>query len=779
MGEHWSDRVGARADTVEDLSSLQRAQDELWAKLRREIDPDRRMALLSEFGENRAEIERLTEVLGASGRSVVERPFVYRVELTDDQLEQTDRRKADHDAEPLMFDTDGNLVPASGFAPAHAASLGLAGSEAGHSYPADLWLMANGHHDVVDPTSSLPAGIPPDHRLDVPDGPSSTTVPPLSHDENENENEQDEQPRAADDLGVFGRPASTGDLSRRPDRRSRQAPSRSREVFGPRPDVDDSPQRRQPPPPPPARRRQPAKTHQMPVVRKAATSGPGPESARRALLVLGGLGVVLAVAWLLLARSSDDATTNLASEVAANLEGDPATPTTDPTIGEPADATPPESITAAVDSGRGARFQEELDRVVASTPIIFDVGQTALSELHARILNSVASTMNAYPDYQVTIVGFADGSGSVEGNRDLSLRRAESVKAYLIELGVPAGSLHVAARGDATSSGSEALANLERRVEFEVVVPTGAEQAAGGTDPIRVAIVAPSASNDLAFTQSMVDATNVLAAERGDVELAVTDSTFVPDEAAAAIRAYADEGYDLVIAHGSQFGSLLLEIAPEYPEVAFAWGTANDTFGLPNVSAYDAASHEGGYVLGSMSTRLSGSGVVGVIGPIEVGDAKLYVEGFSAGARASKPDATVLVDYTGSFSDLALAAETARNQVGSGADVLTGSAQMVVGAISVVQESGAVWFGTQSNQASLAPSQVAASQVYHWEVILEQIITDMEAGTLGGRSYSADLANGGLVIEYNPDYPLPADVRAQADEVIAGIVDGSIQVAVG
>ena len=841
MGENWSDRGGARVGTVEDLSSLQRAQDELWAKLRREVDPDRRMALLSAFGENRAEIERLTEVLGASGRSVVERPLAYRVELIDDEpvdgdglvggdepvdgdglvggdepvdgdglvrvdepvdgdgLVRVDEPSFEDDAGPLTFDAAGNLVPATGLARSHASSLDVERSAPGLPDPAGPWPSSNGD-DLVDPTSSLPAGLSPDHPDEEPPPPSDGTASPFLH--------EDEPTIDADDLGVFGRPAATskvpGGTDDRPparqrslpadreppgpaggtDRRSgsstrRRPPSRSREVSGPRNVAADAPQRRQPPPPPsPVRRRQPARTHQMPVVGNGQGSGASPDSARRALLVLGGLGVVLAMAWFLLGRSSDDATTNVASEEAVGLEEDPAPPSTDSTIGEPVEATPPQA-NPTVDPGRAAMLQEELNRVVASTPIIFDVGQTELSELHARILNSVASTLRAYPDFQVTIVGFADGSGSVEGNRQLSLQRAESVKAYLVGLGVPDGSLQVAARGEDTASGSDALANLERRVEFEVVVPTGAEQAAAAADPIRVAIIAPSASNDLAFTQSMVDATNVLAVERGNVEVAVTDSTFVPDEAAAAIRGYADAGYDLVIAHGSQFGSLLLEIAPEYPDVAFAWGTANDTFGLPNVTAYDAASHQGGYVLGSMSTLLSGTGVVGVIGPIEVGDAKLYVEGFSAGARASKPDATVLVDYTGSFSDLALAAETARNQVGGGADVLTGSAQMVVGAVSVVQESGAVWFGTQSNQASLAPSQVAASQVYHWEVILEQIIADMEAGTLGGRSYTADLANGGLVIEYNPDYPLPPDVRAKADEVIAGIVAGTIQVPVG
>ncbi len=293
-------------------------------------------------------------------------------------------------------------------------------------------------------------------------------------------------------------------------------------------------------------------------------------------------------------------------------------------------------------------------------------------------------------------------------------------------------------------------------------------------DPFRIAIVAPSASNDLAFSQSIVDAVDVIAGEMGNVEVQVTDGTFVVEDAAAAIRGYADEGVDLVIAHGSQYGGSLAEIAPDFPDTAFAWGTAADTFGLANVFSYEAASDQGGYVMGVMGAALSESGVIGIVGPIEVGDAKLYVDGYAAGALAENPDATVNINYTGSFGDVALAAEAAQAHLAAGADVLTGTAQMVVGAVGVANDNEMLWFGTQANQTSLAPNIVVASQVYHWEVALRDIVSKMEAGTLGGEVYSIDLANGGIVIEFNDAFDLPADVLAKAEAAIAGIESGAI-----
>lgn len=288
----------------------------------------------------------------------------------------------------------------------------------------------------------------------------------------------------------------------------------------------------------------------------------------------------------------------------------------------------------------------------------------------------------------------------------------------------------------------------------------------------RIAIIAPSASNDLAFTQSIVDAANLLKESGVVSEVAITDGTFNVDDAAVAIRDYASDGYDLVIAHGSQYGGSLQEIAPDFPDVSFAWGTSADTFGLPNVYSYEAASDQGGRVMGIMAAALSRSNVIGIVGPIEVGDAKLYVDGFKAGVLIQNPGADVRVNYIDSFSDVALASEAANSLIGAGADVLSGTAQMVVGAVGVAKTEGVLWFGTQANQTSLAPEIVVASQVYRWDVIFREIIENVKNGKLGGEIYSITFANEGLVIEYNDGYSLPADVRKLADDAIETFKSG-------
>lgn len=108
---------------------------------------------------------------------------------------------------------------------------------------------------------------------------------------------------------------------------------------------------------------------------------------------------------------------------------------------------------------------------------------------------------------------------------------------------------------------------------FALAMAACAEEEDGGRsadDPIRIAMVGPSASNDLAFTQSMVDSLNRLG-EDHNIEVDITDGTFVIEDAAVAIRGYAEDGFDIVLAHGSRPG----------PRLPVRWFAVGDRPGLP------------------------------------------------------------------------------------------------------------------------------------------------------------------------------------------------------
>ena len=323
------------------------------------------------------------------------------------------------------------------------------------------------------------------------------------------------------------------------------------------------------------------------------------------------------------------------------------------------------------------------------------------------------------------------------------------------------------------------------QVKETVMVPVVVTATTKPTTPpvettLKVALIFPSPVTDASFSQSMYEAWLKIQTEMGGpskLEIAKSENMFKVPDAAAAIRDYAAKGYDIVIAHGSQYGTSLQQIAPDFPKTSFAWGTSLDTFqkdGIANVFAYQAEAQQGGYVQGVIAAMMSKSGTIGICGPVEAGDAKLYVDGFKAGVLATKKDAKVNVTYTGSFSDASLMATAADTQIKAGADILTGSSQSVIGAIGVGKDKKALWFGTQWDQTSLAPTIVVSSQVYDWTSILKDIIASRKAGVLGNKSYTLTFKNNGLVIKYNEAVPVPADAKKAADDAIQGIKDGKI-----
>jgi len=298
----------------------------------------------------------------------------------------------------------------------------------------------------------------------------------------------------------------------------------------------------------------------------------------------------------------------------------------------------------------------------------------------------------------------------------------------------------------------------------------------GAAKPFRVAFVMPSTINDCAWSQSMYEALIAIQNEMGkdNFQFDYSENMYVISDAAAAIRDYASQGYDLVIAHGSQYGSSLVDIAPDFPNVAFAWGSTANTFsdqGITNVFSYQPYAEQGGYVQGVLAAKLSQSGIIGVIGPIETGDAKRYTAGFKAGVLATNPNAKVCITWTGSYSDVSLAAETARTMINAGADVLTGTSQMVVGAIGVAKDHGVLWFGYDVDQSPLAPKIVVSSVVVDWTIALKSMIELIQDGTLGGRVFPLTLANGGLKIVVNPE--------GLVGQTIEDIVNGKVEIPVG
>jgi OOP family OmpA-OmpF porin len=100
--------------------------------------------------------------------------------------------------------------------------------------------------------------------------------------------------------------------------------------------------------------------------------------------------------------------------------------------------------------------------------LLFDFDSSSVRGGDFRKIDEAVAAAGALADAEFAVTGHADRAGSEEYNIDLSIKRADAVRAALIERGIPAEDISVAGRGEAetavpTPDGVREPAN--RRVE--------------------------------------------------------------------------------------------------------------------------------------------------------------------------------------------------------------------------------------------------------------------------------------------------------------------------
>jgi outer membrane protein OmpA-like peptidoglycan-associated protein/opacity protein-like surface antigen len=101
----------------------------------------------------------------------------------------------------------------------------------------------------------------------------------------------------------------------------------------------------------------------------------------------------------------------------------------------------------------------------------FKFDKDELTEESKIILNNVAKTLNKFPDQKIEILGHTDNIGTDEYNMDLSERRANSVKNYLVTQGVDGNRLYTAGCGErkpVADNSTEMGRAINRRIEFSI-----------------------------------------------------------------------------------------------------------------------------------------------------------------------------------------------------------------------------------------------------------------------------------------------------------------------
>ncbi|MGA7505244.1 MAG: OmpA family protein, partial [Candidatus Sulfotelmatobacter sp.] len=109
--------------------------------------------------------------------------------------------------------------------------------------------------------------------------------------------------------------------------------------------------------------------------------------------------------------------------------------------------------------------------IVSMPDVLFDFNKYTLKPEARERLAKISGIVLAYPDLKLQIEGFTDSIGSDEYNQELSEKRAEAVRDYLVSNGVNMNSVAAVGMGKADPIADNSTAQgrkLNRRVEMIV-----------------------------------------------------------------------------------------------------------------------------------------------------------------------------------------------------------------------------------------------------------------------------------------------------------------------
>lgn len=300
------------------------------------------------------------------------------------------------------------------------------------------------------------------------------------------------------------------------------------------------------------------------------------------------------------------------------------------------------------------------------------------------------------------------------------------------------------------------------------------EATADGEAP-RVALVLSGSSNDQSWDQAAFEAGEALEAE--GVEVAVSEAVD-PADAAAVLRQYAEQGYDLIVAHSFSYQDAVFQVSEEFPDVNFAWaGGIGET--SENVADYDQPFYQGAYLVGLVAAELSKTGKLGALYGFDIPACHAMGEAMLAGAQAVRPDATLTSAAVGDWYDVAKAKEAALSQAETGVDYWIGCGQgPTLGLIEAAKEVDGFATGYVGDMSSLGPEVVVSNVVWNMTPLFDQMLADTANDTFADQFYKLGVPEGVVAVEVTSDFQddVGEDVLKTVDETKAKIVSGELEV---
>ncbi|HMO07347.1 MAG TPA: BMP family ABC transporter substrate-binding protein [Paracoccaceae bacterium] len=246
-----------------------------------------------------------------------------------------------------------------------------------------------------------------------------------------------------------------------------------------------------------------------------------------------------------------------------------------------------------------------------------------------------------------------------------------------------------------------------------------------------------------------------------------------------ALRRLAEAGANPVVMTGFAFGDVLSQVAPDFPNTKFA--IVDGFVEAPNVRTILFTEHEGSYLVGMMAAMASQTGTVGFVGGMDIPLIRRFGCGYAQGVKAVKPDATVILNMTGTtpaaWNDPVKGAEITKGQIAQGADVVYAAAGGTgVGVLQAVADEGKLSIGVDSNQNHLHPGSVLTSMLKRVDNAVYEAFKSGDALETGIHIMNLASDGVGYAMDENNASLVSAEMQAAVDAAAEQIKSGALVV---
>jgi simple sugar transport system substrate-binding protein len=301
-------------------------------------------------------------------------------------------------------------------------------------------------------------------------------------------------------------------------------------------------------------------------------------------------------------------------------------------------------------------------------------------------------------------------------------------------------------------------------------------RSAFAAEPLKVGFVYTGAIGDFGWTwahekgrRAMVDAL------KGQVVADYVENVKEDASAVPIMKDLAQQGHKLIFTTSFGFMDQTIEAAKQFPDVK--WEQATGFKRADNVGTYNSRFYQGRAVLGTIAGMMSKTGVIGYLGSFKIPEVVMGVNSFTLSARAVNPRITTKLVMIDSWFDPAKEAAAANTLANLGCDVITHHTDSPA-ALQVAEKRKIYGFGQGSDMSKFAPR----AHLTGIEDIWGPYYISRAKAMLDGSWKPDDVWMGfkdGTVVMSPYNKAMPDDVKAAADNIIAGWKDGSYDVFTG